>query len=138
MPGHSLLRRIREPELAAPRRVVSDDEVRAAVLDHLRSMFQTRLGSAVGAADYGITSITDIVHSCPDAIDDVLKSIRATVKKYEPRLVTFNVKHISGSELRDATIRFEISGEIQNGSRKTAFKVHTIIDAKRSVRLETV
>lgn len=136
MPGHSLLRRIREPELAAPRRVVSDDEVRAAVLEHLRAMFLTRVGSALVASDYGIVSVTDIVHSCPDAIEDVLKSIRATIKKYEPRLVTFSVRHVSGSELRDATIRFEISGDIQNGSRKTPVKFHTVIDAKRNVRVE--
>ena len=137
MPGHSLLRRIREPELAAPRRVVSDDEVRAAVMEHLREMFTTRAGSALVAADYGICSVTDIVHSCPDAIEDVLKSIRSTIKKYEPRLVSFSVKHVSGSELRDATIRFEISGDIQNGARKTPVKFHTVIDAKRSVRVET-
>src|SRR6185437_2800593 len=105
MPGHSLLRRIRDPELAAPRRVVSDDEVRAAVLEHLRTMFTTRVGSALIASDYGIVSVTDIVHSCPDAIDDVLKSIRHTIKKYEPRLVTFTVKHVAGTEITDATIR---------------------------------
>jgi len=137
MPGHSLLRRIREPELAAPRRVISDDEVRAAVLDHLRAMFMTRIGSAPSVPDYGIVSVTDIVHSCPDAIDDVLKSIRATIKKYEPRLVSFNVRHISGTELRDATIRFEISGDIQNGSRKTSVKFQTVIDAKRNMRIES-
>jgi type VI secretion system lysozyme-like protein len=136
MAGHSLLRRIREPELAAPRRVVSDDEVRAAVLEHLQAMFTTRVGSALVAADYGIVSVTDIVHSCPDAIGDVMKSIRETIKKYEPRLVAFNVRHVSGSELRDATIRFEISGDVLNGSRKTQIKFQTVIDAKRIIRVE--
>lgn len=136
MAGHSLLRRIREPELAAPRRIVSDDEVRAAVLEHLRAMFTTRVGSAPVASDYGIVSVTDIVHSCPDAIDDVLKSIRATIKKYEPRFVSFTVRHVSGTEIRDATIRFEISGEVMNGSRKTPVKFQTVIDAKRNVHVE--
>ena len=99
-------------------------------------MFLTRVGSALVASDYGIVSVTDIVHSCPDAIDDVLKSIRSTIKKYEPRRESFTVKHVSGSELRDATSRFEISGDIQNGSRKTPVKFHTVIDAKRSIRIE--
>lgn len=111
--------------------------MRAAVLEHLRAMFLTRVGSALVASDYGIVSVTDIVHSCPDAIDDVLKSIRATIKKYEPRLVSVNVRHVAGSELRDATIRFEISGDIQNGARKTPVKFHTVIDAKRNVRIES-
>jgi type VI secretion system protein len=136
MPGHSLLRRIREPALAAPRRVVSDEEVRAAVLDHLRAMFITRAGAAIGASDYGIMSVTDIVHSCPDAIDDVLRSIRHTIKAYEPRLGNVSVKHVSGADGRDTTIHFEISGEISNGGRKVPVKIRTTIDAARRMSLE--
>lgn len=105
-------------------------------MEHLQGMFTTRVGSALVASDYGIVSVTDIVHSCPDAIEDVMKSIRATIKKYEPRFVSFVVKHVAGTEIRDATIRFEISGEILNGSRKTAIKFQTVIDAKRNVRVE--
>jgi type VI secretion system protein len=134
--GHSLLRRVREPALAAPRRVVSDDEVRAAVLEHLRAMFQTRVGSALATPDYGIVSVTDIVHSCPDAIEDVLKSIRHTIRTYERRLVNVSVKHIPEQAGRETTIRFEIVGEITNGQRRAPVKFHTIIDAARSVHVE--
>lgn len=99
-------------------------------------MFLTRKGSAIGVPDYGIVSVTDIVHSCPDAIDDVLKSIRQTIRTYEPRLVNVVVKHVAGNEVRDTTIRFEISGEVQNGGRRTPVKFQTIIDAARTVRVE--
>jgi len=99
-------------------------------------MFLTRKGSAIGVPDYGIVSVTDIVHSCPDAIDDVLKSIRQTIKTYEPRLVSVVVKHIGGGEVRDTTIRFDISGEVQNGNRRTPVRFQTIIDAARTVRVE--
>jgi type VI secretion system protein len=136
MAGFSLLRRICDPSLAAPRRVVSDEEVRAAVLDHLRAMFLNRAGSALTVRDYGIVSVTDIVHSCPDAIDDVLKSIRATIRTYEPRLVNVVVKHVSGEEGRDATICFEIAGDIVNGTRRSPVKFQTIIDAARTVRVQ--
>src|SRR5690349_17538851 len=135
MAGHSLLRRIREPELAAARRVVSDEELRAAVLEHLREMFLTRAGSALGAPDYGIISVTDIVHSCPDAIGDVIRSIRHTIATYEPRLVSFPVKHVTSPGVHDATIRFEISGEIVTGSRRTPVKFQTVIDASRTLRI---
>jgi type VI secretion system protein len=133
--GHSLLRRIRQPELAAPRRLVPDDEVKAAVLEHLRAMFLTRAGSALGASDYGIVSVTDIVHSCPDAIEDVLKSIRHTIKTYEPRLVNVKVVHVPGEAGRDATIRFEISGDLLNGDRRSKVTFETVIDAARNVRV---
>lgn len=135
MAGHSLLRRIREPELAAPRRAVSDEEVRTAVLEHLRAMFSTRAGSAICAPDYGILSVTDIVHSCPDAIEDVLKSIRSTLKTYEPRLTNVVVKHVADSERRDTTIRFEIAGDIVNGGRRAPVKFETVIDASRNIRV---
>lgn len=133
MAGHSLLRRIREPALAAPRRVISDDEMRDAVRDHLRAMFLTRAGSAIVAADYGILSVTDIVHSCPDAIEDVIKSIKHTIKTYEPRLANVTVKYLPGAEGREATLRFEIAGELVNGARQAPVKFETRIDAKRSV-----
>lgn len=134
--GHSLLRRIREPALAAARRIVSDEEVRAGILDHLQEMFTTRVGSAPSAPDYGVVSVTDIVHSCPDAIDDVLKSIRHTIKKYEPRLVNVHVVHIPGEPGRDVTIRFEISADMLNGNRRGKVKFETVIDATRTVRVQ--
>lgn len=135
MAGHSLLRRIRDPALAAPRRVVSDDEVRASVLDHLQAMFTTRAGSALGASDYGILSVTDIVRLCPDAVDEVVKSIRRTVNKYEPRLANVRVTQLPGEPERDATIRFEITADLLDGSRRGRVKFETIIDATRSVRV---
>ncbi|MBX3207541.1 MAG: type VI secretion system baseplate subunit TssE [Labilithrix sp.] len=136
MAGHSLLRRIREPELAAPRRAVSDDEAKAAVLEHLQAMFVTRAGSSLSASDYGIVSVTDIVHSCPDAIDDVLKSIRHTIKKYEPRLLNVSVVHVPAEAGRDMTIRFEIAADLSNGGRRARVKFETIIDAARNVRVQ--
>lgn len=136
MAGHSLLRRIRDPSLAAPRRVVSDSEAKAAVLDHLQAMFTTRVGSALGAPGYGIVSVTDIVHSCPDAVDDVLESIRQTIREHEPRLVNVSVVHVPGEAGRDVTIRFEIAAELVNGDRRGKVRFETIIDATRSVRVQ--
>jgi type VI secretion system lysozyme-like protein len=136
MAGHSLLRRIREPELAAARRLVTDDEQRAAILEHLRAMFTTRVGSALCASDYGVVSVTDIVHSCPDAIEDVLKSIRSTIKTYETRLVNVQVTHIPGDPARDVRIRFEISADMMNNGRKGKVKFQTVIDAARTVHVE--
>lgn len=99
-------------------------------------MFTTRVGSALSAPDYGVVSVTDIVHSCPDAIDDVLKSIRRTIKTYEPRLVNVQVVHVPGEAGRDVTIRFEIVADLMNAGRKGRVKFHTVIDAARNVHVE--
>lgn len=136
MSGYSLLKRIRDPALAAPRRIVTDAEVRTGVLDNLRAMFATRLGSVLTCPDYGIVSVTDIVHSCPDAIEDILRSIRHTIRTYEPRLVAPVVRYLEGDAARGLTIRFEISGQLANGDRRTPVKFESVIDATRTVRVE--
>ncbi len=136
MASHSLLRRIRQPELSAPRRIVSDDEVRASVLENLRAICSTRVGSALTCPDYGIVSVTDIVHSCPDAIGSILESVRHSIRTYEPRLTNATVTYVPPGEVRELTIRFEISGRLMNGGRRVAVKFQTVIDATRNVRVE--
>ncbi|HVJ89323.1 MAG TPA: type VI secretion system baseplate subunit TssE [Labilithrix sp.] len=134
MVRQSLLRRLRQPELASPRRVTGDEEVRAAVLDHLRAMFLTRVGSALASPEYGMISVTDIVHSCPDAINDVVRSIQQSIRRFEPRLANVVVKHV-GREATDGTIRFEITGEVVDGARRTSVKFETTINASRDVHV---
>jgi type VI secretion system protein len=116
--------------------MVSDDEVRESVLDHLRCMSRTRVGSALTVPDYGIVSVTDIVHNCPDAIESILDSIRHTIKTYEPRLQGVAVTYLPDSEVKDLTIRFEIAGSFVNGGRKVSVKFKTVIDAARNVHVE--
>jgi predicted component of type VI protein secretion system len=68
----------------------------------------------------------------------VLKSIRHTIKTYEPRLANVTVIHVPGEPGRDATIRFEIGAELVNGDGRTRARVkfETIIDAARNVRVQ--
>ena len=106
------------------------------MLDNLRMMCGTRIGSALTVPDYGIVSVTDIVHNCPDAIESILESIRHTVKTYEARLSGVTVKYVPDAEMRDLTIRFEVSGQFMNGGRKVPVKFQTVIDATRNVRVE--
>ena len=136
MSGYSLLRRIRQPELAAPRRVVSDDEVRSSILENLQTMCSTRLGSALSSPEYGVIAVSDIVHSCPDAIDDIVRSIRNTIRKFEPRLSSVVVTYVASDTSRDLNLRFDIRGQLTNGARRADVRFQTIIDATRNVRVE--
>ena len=76
MAGAGLLARIRDPRLATARRAISDEEVRDSILQNLRAMCSTRLGSAQACPEYGILAVSDIIHSCPDALGQVSKAIR--------------------------------------------------------------
>ena len=106
------------------------------MLEHLRAIFTTRAGSALVGADYGILSVTDILHSCPDAIGDVLKSLQSAIRKYEQRLINPVVKHIPGSDGGDVKIRFEISADILDGGKRVPVKFKTAIDVTRNVSVE--
>ena len=133
MAGHSLLTRIRRPELAQARRQVSDEEIRTSILQNLRQMCATRMGSSLTCADYGIVSVSDIVHSCPDALGLVSKTIRHTIATYEPRLSSVTVRAVPIDENSPLTLRFDISATMMNGTRKLAVKFQTVVDAARKV-----
>jgi predicted component of type VI protein secretion system len=46
------------------------------------------------------------------------------------------VRYVDGDASRGLTIRFEISGQLVNGERRTAVRFESVIDATRTVRVE--
>ena len=136
MKAHSLLERVRRPELAAPRRAVTDDEVRASVLANLRAMCASWLGTSQSCPDYGIVCVSDIVHSCPEALGQVAKAIRHTITAYEPRLTNVVVRPLPSGTVADSlSLRFDIGATLVNGPRRLPVKFHTVVDAARNVRV---
>lgn len=136
MKAHSLLERVRRPELAGPRRAVTDDEARASVLANLRAMCSTWLGSSRSCPDYGIVCVSDIVHACPEALGAMAKAIRHTISTYEPRLTNVTVRPLPSGSVADAlTLRFDVGATLVNGDRRLPVRFHTVVDAARNVRV---
>ncbi len=133
MSGHSLLTRIRRPELAVARREVSDAEVRDSILEHLKKMCTTRMGTMVTAPDYGVVDLSEIVHSFPDAIALMARTLRHSILTYEKRLANVQIKHVPIENASDLNLRFEITGTMVNGDRRAQVKFETMIDPKRRV-----
>ena len=135
MRGPSLLARIRKPELSTVRRTVSDREFRDSILEHLRMMCATRQGTMLTAPDYGICDVTEMVHSFPDAIAMMARSIRHTIQTYEPRLSNVQVRHIpnEGGEL---ILRYEVSAQAVVDGHKTAVKFSTSLDTTRRLTVK--
>jgi len=129
----ALLTRIRKPELAIVRRTVSDEELRASVLEHLRNICQTRRGTMVTCADYGIADVSEMLHSFPDAIAEMARSIRHTIQHYEPRLSQVRIRHIPTEDL---TLRYEISAQLVRGNGKTPVSFSTSLEPSRRIRIE--
>jgi type VI secretion system protein len=134
MAGHTLLTRIRRPELAAARRHVSDTEIRDSVLAHLRMMCTTRQGSMVTSPTFGVCDLSEIVHSFPDAIGLMARALKQSIADHEPRLKNVVIRHIPNDD-DSLTLRFEIAGTIVNGENKASVKFETSIDDRRTVRV---
>lgn len=134
MAGHTLLTRIKRPELAAARREVSDQEVRESVLEHLRLMCTTRLGTMLTSPTFGVPDLSEIVHSFPDAITVMSRALKQSIADHEPRLKNVVIRHVPNED-SSLTLRFEITGTILNGEAKAAVKFETTIDDRRAVRV---
>ena len=132
--GVTLLARIRRPELAQPRRAISEREVRDSILQNLMNMCCTRLGTMLTCPDYGIADVSEMIHSFPDAISLMAQTLRHTILTYEPRLQNIQVTHIP-SEHTDLTLRFEVRGRVVLEGSKTAVKFETALDPSRKLTI---
>ena len=132
--GVTLLAKIRKPELAQPRRAVSDREIRDSILQNLINMCCTRLGTMLTCPDYGISDVSEMIHSFPDAITLMAQTLRHTVQTYEPRLQNVQVIHVP-SDLNDLTLRFEVRARVVLEGSKTAVKFETALDTTRKLTI---
>ena len=56
------------------------------VLANLRLLFNTRLGDAAAAPDFGVPDLADLLHQFPAASGPLQQALRAAIARHEPRL----------------------------------------------------
>jgi type VI secretion system protein len=118
MAGRALLSRI------AARDTRPIDPVES-ISGHLRALLNTRRGDAAIAPDFGILDFNDVVHEFPGGIQQLAKSIRATVLQYEPRLKNVAVRHVPDES--PLTLRFEITGQLAEGRTSRTLRFATTV-----------
>jgi len=92
------------------------DEVES-IIEHLRAILNARRGQAVAASDYGMVDFADLLHSFPQAVQVLQRSIRETVLAYEPRLKNVRVRHLPDSD--ELLVKFEITAQLsREGARR--------------------
>jgi type VI secretion system protein len=128
-----LLARVRAAHTA--RDASSDHALRASILQHLQVMCSTRLGSMLVCPDYGLPSVSEMVHSFPDATSAIADALVRTIEKYEPRLTNVRVRHLP-PDPSSLVIRFEISAVVRGTGADTPLRFKTSIDASRRVTVE--
>lgn len=127
-----LLSRVRSPELGSARRQPTPAQVREAILAHLRQICQTRQGTVLSCSEYGVASLSELVHAFPEAIDLMMRTIKASIQSYEPRLRNVVIRHVPAE---DMMLRFDISAQIVLGARSTPVRFETTIDTTRQISI---
>jgi type VI secretion system protein len=131
-----LLARVRAPhaarEVSGP---AGERALRQSILQHLQAMCATRLGSMPIRPDYGLPSVSEMVHAFPDAVDAFARALVHTIETYEPRVTNVRVRHVP-SEASDLVIRFEVSALLRGTDADTPLRFATSIDASRRVKVE--
>jgi len=100
------------------------DEV-AAIVAHLRVLLNTRRGDAVTAPEFGVVDFSDLAHEFPGAIPTLVKSIKATILEFEPRLRNVSVRHLTDEA--GLTLHFEISAQMVKGKTSRTLRLATTV-----------
>jgi type VI secretion system protein len=131
MAQNNLLRRVRLGATVDTRRV-TDTDLRDSVLEHLRVMCSTRIGTMATRPDYGVCDVSELVRAYPDGTDAMAKSLRHSIATYEPRLANVRVNHVPSDDL---ILRFEISGELVTSHGKSPVRFETTVDTARRLNV---
>ena len=106
--------------------------LREDVLENLRELLRTRLGSSPSAGGYGLPDMTDLIRSTEDVSLIVARSLKVAIETFEPRLVNVRVTHAPG-ETWDQQFRFEVSAQVANDRSRTPIRFETRIDPSHQV-----
>jgi type VI secretion system protein len=97
-----------------------------SVMSNLNRLFNTRQGSVKHLPDYGLPDISSVYREAPRSIDELRRSIKDVVRKYEPRLRRVHVEHQDTDEF-DMRLVFLLTAELDDGRRvqfQTTFESH--------------
>lgn len=131
----SLLRRVRNPSLAARPKLDDAQALRDSVLDHLRTMVTTRKGTLLSNREFGIPEVSEIVQSAPEGVSRIAAALRQNIETFEPRLRNVVVSHIP-SDAADLTLHYEVRAELIVGNGRARVAFHTTVDSARRVHVE--
>jgi type VI secretion system protein len=80
-----------------------------SIKTHLTRLLNSRQGSLNHMPDYGLPDVAEIYQGLPYSVNDLIKAIKTTIEKYEPRLKNIVVKPKAKQE-KDCVLQLEISG----------------------------
>jgi len=133
----SILERLAKP-LTKGQRTLNENthEITRSVLRNLQHILNTRLGDAPAQPDLGMPSPSEITQASPDAINLVMRNLRACIEKYEPRLSSIDIAHVeAGDEI--LTLRFQVTARLVVAKDGTTISFDTVVNPGGHIRLST-
>ena len=133
-----LLERIRDIERNPDRRgAVDSASTVQSVMNHLRQILNTRQGTALIAADYGVPDFTNLGSTFgQDTIPDIQQAITEVIIKFEPRLKKVAVVYTP--QIGDVLgVTFKLEGSIETEARNIPVVFETVIDPDGKIRVKS-
>ena len=133
----SILERLAKPSTKGQRTLNENThEITRSVLRNLQHILNTRLGDAPAQPDLGMPSPSEITQASPDAINLVMRNLRACIEKYEPRLSSIDIAHVeAGDEI--LTLRFQVTARLVVSKDGHTISFDTVVNPGGHIRLST-
>jgi type VI secretion system protein len=133
----SILERLAKPSTKGQRTLTENtNEITKSVLRNLQHILNSRLGDAPAQPDLGMPSPSEITQAAPDAINLVMKNLRACIEKYEPRLSSIDIAHVeAGDEI--LTLRFQVTARLLLSKDGRTISFDTVVNPGGHIRLHT-
>jgi len=132
----SLLERLRAPDPPGRRELhASTSDVFESILANLRNVLNTHQGNCLTDDHYGLPHMGAIRGEMPWSISGFATAIRRTVERHEPRLSNVRVRHAPAGD-RGMSLRFEISGVVQDEEGQTSVRFETYADDEGRMRVK--
>jgi type VI secretion system protein len=133
----SILERLARPTTKGLRTLTENtNEITKSVLRNLQNILNSRLGDAPAQPDLGMPSPSEITQASPDAINLVMRNLRACIEKYEPRLSGIDIAHVeAGDEI--LTLRFQVTARLVVSKDGRTISFDTVVNPGGHIRLHT-
>ncbi len=113
-----------------------DNDLEAAISQHIAVLLNTRQGSSLTCPDYGLAEVSEVLFDFPEAIGIMQRSIKNTIQTYEPRLKNVQVRHLRNEQTNNMCLEFEVTGQVAlPDGRRQSLRFATAVDANGGVKV---
>ncbi len=104
-----------------------------SIVEHLRVLLNARQGSSNTVPEYGMIDLSGVVHSLPDSMRVLRRSIEQTIAQHEPRLRDIRVRELP--RVDPLVLSFEIFARLRADAR-SVIRFRTQVDAGGRANVE--